>query len=200
MNGRPYSESLQATAGRVTEQDRPADARPTWARRGATEGGDAPPTAPAPTSTEAVTVRARPWPTEKSRADPLGRVLIIDDDVRVGAVLARELESYDVVLTETGREALEILEVDRDFDVVLCDMMMPEFSGMDVYDAATRLDSALGERFVFMTGGAFTSRAHAFLATHPAHLEKPFTGETLQAAVAAAAAHRRPHTHPTPPS
>jgi signal transduction histidine kinase len=57
------------------------------------------------------------------------RVLIVDDDRPVAAAIALELEEHEVVVAESGREALEILRHDQRFDVILCDLMMPEVSG-----------------------------------------------------------------------
>jgi CheY-like chemotaxis protein len=103
------------------------------------------------------------------------RILIVDDDRPVAAAVALELGDHDVVVAESGREALEILRRDKDFDVILCDLMMPEVSGMDVYEALRFIDPALLGRVVLMTGGAFTTRAGEFLSSVNAPiLDKPF--------------------------
>jgi signal transduction histidine kinase/CheY-like chemotaxis protein len=103
------------------------------------------------------------------------RILILDDDRPVAAALALELEAHDVIVAESGREALEILRHDKDFDVILCDLMMPEISGMDVYESLRLVDPALLDRVVLMTGGAFTARAQQFLSkVGTLVLEKPF--------------------------
>ncbi len=65
-----------------------------------------------------------------------------------------------------------------EYDLVLCDLMMPEVSGIDVWD---QLDPALRPSVVFMTGGTFTDRAEQFLNdVNPPVLEKPFTASTLE--------------------
>ncbi len=109
------------------------------------------------------------------------RILIIDDDRPVAAAIALELADHDVVVAESGREALEVLRRESDFDLILCDLMMPEVTGIDVYEAARALDPSLVERIVMMTGGAFTAAAKQFLTESNAPLiEKPFqTGELL---------------------
>jgi len=87
-------------------------------------------------------------------------------------------------VAESGREALEILRRDKAFDVILCDLMMPEVSGMDVYESLRLMDPALVRRVVLMTGGAFTQRAGQFLAQVDAPLiEKPFEPGQLHAIV-----------------
>ena len=127
------------------------------------------------------------------------RILILDDDRPVAAALALELEEHDVVVAESGREALEILRHDQDFDVILCDLMMPEISGMDVYESLRLLNPTLQGRVVLMTGGAFTARARQFLATVDAMLiEKPFHPGQLHAVVHALE-HRRERARPPSP-
>jgi signal transduction histidine kinase/CheY-like chemotaxis protein len=114
------------------------------------------------------------------------RILIVDDDRPVAAAIALELGDHDVVVAESGREALELLRRDRNFDVILCDLMMPEISGMDVYDAVRYIDPALLTRIVLMTGGAFTRRANDFLTSVDAPvLEKPFDPGRLHEVVGA---------------
>ena len=113
-----------------------------------------------------------------------GRVLIVDDDRPVASALALELSDHDVVVAGSGREALEILGRDKAFDVVICDLMMPEITGMDLYESLRLTDAELGQRFIFMTGGAFTARAAQFLDAVPnPRLEKPFQREELHALV-----------------
>jgi signal transduction histidine kinase/ActR/RegA family two-component response regulator len=103
------------------------------------------------------------------------RILILDDDRPVAAALALELEAHDVVVAGSGREALEILRRDKEFDLILCDLMMPEISGMDVYEALRLIDPTLLSRMVLMTGGAFTTRARQFISKVDTPLiEKPF--------------------------
>ena len=104
------------------------------------------------------------------------RILIIDDEPLLGQTLLYAFKGrHDVSICTSGREALSSLEKDSNFDLVLCDLMMPDVNGAAVYAAVKRDHPQLAERFVFMTGGAFTDRAREFLSQHPgAQLEKPF--------------------------
>lgn len=132
-------------------------------------------------------------PAGVSKATMPRRILIIDDDRPVAAAIAFELEAHDVVVAESGREALEILRREKDFDLILCDLMMPEVTGMDVYESIRLLDPALLQRVVLMTGGAFTSRAREFLSKVSASvIEKPFQTGELLAIVDATTARREP--------
>jgi CheY-like chemotaxis protein len=77
-----------------------------------------------------------------------------------------------------------MLESDRRFDLILCDVMMPDLTGVDVYAAAQTLEPGLEERIVFITGGAFTPQASEFMARIPnRRLNKPFSAEAVRATV-----------------
>jgi len=104
------------------------------------------------------------------------RILIIDDEPLLGQTLLYAFKGrHDVTIATSGRDALTRLDKDSRFDLVLCDLMMPDVNGAAVYAAVKRDHPKLAERFVFMTGGAFTDRAREFLSQHPgAQLEKPF--------------------------
>jgi CheY-like chemotaxis protein len=81
-----------------------------------------------------------------------------------------------------AREALERISAGERFDAILCDLMMPEMSGMRLFDEIGRIEPALAERMVFLTGGAFTPSAREFLErVANARLEKPFQPAALRA-------------------
>ena len=110
-------------------------------------------------------------------------MLIIDDEVAIGRTLAIGLaDEFEVATAESGRQALELLDAEDRFDVVLCDLMMPDVSGMEVYERVAERWPRLATRFVFVTGGAFTERARAFVERAGAPvLEKPFELASLSA-------------------
>ena len=114
-----------------------------------------------------------------------GRVLIIDDEAMVLKTMQRLLgRDHDVVVCADGREAATLLTQDQAFDVILCDLMMPNLSGAALYDQVRARAPALAERFVFMTGGATEATAKAFLAnTSNTQMEKPFNIAELRATV-----------------
>ncbi len=111
------------------------------------------------------------------------RLLVIDDEDSIGLSLRRALEDeMSVVIATGGREALALLEDDRAFDAVLCDIVMPEFDGLAVYRELEARDPELARRFVFMSGGALTSDARSLVSQmHGRFIEKPFAVEELQA-------------------
>jgi PAS domain S-box-containing protein len=112
-----------------------------------------------------------------------GRLLIVDDEVHVGEAMARMLESdHESVVVTSGQEAMRILEKDRRFDAVISDLMMPDITGMDLHQWLEVRHPRLAERMLFITGGAFTPKAKAFLSRVPnPRLEKPFDLQSLRA-------------------
>jgi PAS domain S-box-containing protein len=112
---------------------------------------------------------------------PRRRVLIVDDEPNLGRSLAWLLQpQHDAVTVTCGRDALAALDRGEAFDVILCDLMMPGMSGVDVYRAVRERHRGVEARIVFLTGGAWGVRMGEFLATVPnARLEKPFGVEEL---------------------
>ncbi len=112
------------------------------------------------------------------------RVLCVDDEALLLKAYRRMLaDVHEVVTALGGRDALLILEKDRNFDLILCDLQMPEMSGMDLYTAVKTLYPDLADRFVFVTGGAFSAEAKRFLEQAVTCLSKPFRIEELLAMI-----------------
>jgi len=113
-----------------------------------------------------------------------GRILIVDDEAPVARTLKAVLEiEHDLTLAETGAQALEAISTrdDSHFDVIMCDLMMPGMSGMELYERIRQSHPGLEDRLVFMTGGVSMERARQFLATTSnLTLEKPFDFERLR--------------------
>jgi len=124
-------------------------------------------------------VRAQALPTT-SRA----RVLVVDDEPNVTAALQRSLMEHEVVTVNRAQDALDLLHNGKRFDVILCDVMMPEMTGMDLHaELMSKLPDQAG-KVVFMTGGAFSPSATTFLAEVPnPKLTKPLDFILLQSLV-----------------
>jgi two-component system cell cycle sensor histidine kinase/response regulator CckA len=119
------------------------------------------------------------------------RVLVVDDEPALGTAFRRILRGHDVAVVTRAREALDRLATGETFDIIFSDLMMPEMSGMDFFEEATRRFPTAAERMVFVTGGAFTPDATAFLARiSNEHLEKPFDPESVRSLVRTVS-HRR---------
>jgi CheY-like chemotaxis protein/HAMP domain-containing protein len=82
------------------------------------------------------------------------RVLVVDDDIRNIFALSALLERShaDVVVAESGAEALATLERMQDFDVVLMDIMMPIMDGYDTIRAIRTVDRFQGLPIIAVTG------------------------------------------------
>lgn len=115
-------------------------------------------TAPKP---RAFPVPARPHAIPARR----GRVLVVDDDATVARAVHRMLEvQHDVTSVVGGRAALELFDAGHSYDLILCDLMMPDVNGMDVYAYLQARTPHPSASLVFITGGAFTMTAERFLA------------------------------------
>ena len=125
-------------------------------------------------------------------SDPFrGRVLVVDDEPAILRAFRRLLYAHDVVLATSGPEAMAKLAEGRPFDVIFCDVMMPEMSGVEVYQRIRERHPGQERKFVFMTGGAFAEPAAHFIdSVENPTLKKPFAGSSVRAFVAAATRHR----------
>jgi len=121
--------------------------------------------------------RGTPEPTPSKR----GRVLIVDDEAPLCLILRRLLgDTHDVTTLTSAREAAARITKGERYDVILSDLMMPGMSGMDLHAELSRVAPDQATRMVFITGGAFTPRATAFIASVPNRfIEKPFDAKML---------------------
>ncbi|WP_232293126.1 ATP-binding protein [Stigmatella aurantiaca] len=124
-----------------------------------------------------------PLPGEPApQASRRGRILVVDDEPMVLTALKRTLdEEHDVILFNGARAALEWLEQGQPWDLILCDLMMPEITGMDFHEELSRRMPERAGHVIFVTGGAFTARARDFLGrvSNP-RTEKPFDARALR--------------------
>jgi signal transduction histidine kinase len=121
-----------------------------------------------------------------SGESPRARVLVVDDEVALGRVIVRALEDdHDVEAVTSGREALSRIVSGERFDVILSDLMMPEMTGMELYERLSSVAPDQARRMAFLTGGAFTASARAFFAKVPnPKAEKPLQQKDLLALIA----------------
>ncbi|MCC6749386.1 MAG: response regulator [Deltaproteobacteria bacterium] len=131
----------------------------------------------------AVAAPPTPEPRETARR---GRILVVDDEPVILSVMRRYLgRQHEVVGLTSAREALELLASGARFDVILCDLMMPEMTGMQFHAELARTASDAAERTIFMSGGTTTQTARAFLQqVGNAQVDKPFDLPLLQRLVA----------------
>ena len=124
----------------------------------------------------------------KSEPPPVrkGKVMTVDDEPSLLLAVARALSpQHEVIQAERARDALERIKTGERFDVILCDLMMPEMTGMDLHAELLRVAPEQALRMIFLTGGTFTVRARTFLDQVPnMRIEKPFDVSALRALVA----------------
>lgn len=131
-------------------------------------------------------VTTRPLSPETASGVVRPRVLVVDDEPFIGKVLARQLGSdHEVTVVMSGADALATIARSAAFDVIVCDLMMPGMTGMDLHAELASSDPDLARRMVFMTGGAVLPRAREFIdqVEHPC-LEKPFQVDRLRELIA----------------
>lgn len=127
--------------------------------------------------------------TPQPRTEPplvrRGNILVVDDEPLVAAIIRRFLgQRHEVTVLTDGKDALEQIQSGKRFDVILCDLMMPNVSGMDFHEELSRMAPDQCERVIFVTGGAFSPQARSFLDRVPnLRIEKPFDVKVLQSLV-----------------
>jgi len=115
----------------------------------------------------------------------LTRVLVVDDEPLVASAARRLLSRvHEVQVAHCGHSALALLETGR-FDAVLCDIMMPHMTGLELHALLSATRPELARRMIFLTGGVFDGRAERFLEDNARWcIGKPFDPGALLALVA----------------
>ncbi|HEU4996993.1 MAG TPA: response regulator [Gemmatimonadaceae bacterium] len=113
---------------------------------------------------------------------PARHVLVADDEPHIGRIIKMKLEQgqFRVTLAYDGREALEVLERERDIELVLLDLMMPHLTGLDVL-AAMRKDPRWKHLpCIILTAAGQDQQHQAALALGASEfLTKPFSPKKL---------------------
>jgi len=110
------------------------------------------------------------------------RVLVVEDDVPIGRMLASILadEGYVVDLASDGLTALGKIEA-REYDLILTDLRMPELDGVGLYRELERRQPEVLRRVIVITGTSGHPEYQSFLEeTKVPYLEKPFSLQALQ--------------------
>ncbi len=114
------------------------------------------------------------------------RILVIDDERAVRELIsdALKIEGHDVHTANDGKEGLDLISQHR-FDLVFCDLRMPEMDGQALYEEIQRYHPQVLKRIVFVTAQANSADYGPFLReTGIPVIEKPFTLSQLRQAVA----------------
>lgn len=138
----------------------------------------------APWTSRAVTPQPSTAPPPTA-TPPRGRVLIVEDDPSLVRLIQRTVcREHDSLVASSAQAALDLLAQDDVFDVILCDLMMPGMTGMDLYRRVKERSPLVAQRFAFMTGGAFSPGAQKFLdEVEVPRFEKPFDHNNVRALI-----------------
>lgn len=122
--------------------------------------------------------------SQRQLLPPRSRILIVDDDIAVAdSVCAILSEYHDVNVARSGPEALRALR-QKTFDLMLCDIMMPEMNGFELYRNIQSEHGSLAPSIVFVTAGLLAESDREFInGSGCTCLEKPVTEEQLHRAV-----------------
>jgi PAS domain S-box-containing protein len=114
----------------------------------------------------------QPGHQSQSNAGPPSRILVVDDNSAVRSITAIILRTFghDVIEAAGGQDALDLLERDRQFDLLIVDLAMPNMYGDEFAARARRL--VPGVPTLFMTG--YTEPGRVGLRTEGDLLKKPF--------------------------
>jgi signal transduction histidine kinase/CheY-like chemotaxis protein len=150
------------------------------AGHGTTVSVTLPAAAPAVQVPEAAPESGEPAPTQR------GTILLIDDERGVQRGLRRLLQrsGHDITTATNGLEGLAALEV-RSYEVILCDMHMPDLDGPGFYRALEHRYPRLVSRVIFLTGDTLSAEAAAFFAqVDRPRLVKPFNAQEVRRVIA----------------
>lgn len=114
-----------------------------------------------------------------------GRLLIVDDEVVFSGSLRRLFSNeHEVTVVNRGSEALGRLRGGERFDAILCDLLMPEVTGVELYTELRQIAPDQADCMIFLTGGAFSESSQQFLdGVANRWFEKPCNLDLLRAAV-----------------
>ena len=135
---------------------------------------------------EAVPEPAPETPPPQTSASGAGKtILVVDDEPGITSALAYLLrrDGHKVNTAAHGRQALERIQ-HQDYDLILCDLRMPELDGPGFYGELTRSHPHLQRRVIFLTGDTLNQEAQEFLArVGVPRLSKPFRAAEVRQAI-----------------
>jgi DNA-binding NtrC family response regulator len=110
------------------------------------------------------------------------RILLVDDELMLLYSLRRMLsDDYDVTIANGGKKAIDIIDNESTpFDLIICDVSMPEINGVNFYLYLVEHHPGMEKRVIFMTGGPLSTYLDDFFSKNKTKcLNKPFEYEQL---------------------
>lgn len=122
----------------------------------------------------------------KLRSGNKKRLLLIDDEALLLKAYKRNLQDdYQISTCERAEEALELLKKDQDFHLILCDIIMPGMSGIDLFNEIREKMPELSKKFVFCSGSGFGFSSKEIKDTYDnIFLQKPISMAKLKETIA----------------
>jgi CheY-like chemotaxis protein len=113
------------------------------------------------------------------------RLLIVDDEVVFSGSLRRLFSNeHEVTVVNRGSDAIGRLRAGERFDAILCDLLMPEVTGIELHTELRQIAPDQADCMIFLTGGAFSESSQRFLdGVANRWFEKPCNLDLLRAAV-----------------
>jgi two-component system response regulator CiaR len=108
------------------------------------------------------------------------RILLIDDELMLLLSMQRMLDSeYQVDIAVGGKQALAAID-NNIYDLIICDINMPDVNGVDVYLYINKNHPVMEDRIIFMTGAILSDEITEFLTRNNNKcLPKPFESQKL---------------------
>jgi len=109
-------------------------------------------------------------------------ILVVDDEASFATALAALLsrDGHEVDTAENGNDALLQIQA-RHYDVILCDLRLPELDGQDFYHLLKNDSPGLQRRVIFLTGDLLNPMSIEFLEQHNLlWLPKPCSGAQVR--------------------
>ena len=115
-------------------------------------------------------------------------ILLVEDDAQFSQILKEYLESFDYSVTVAcdGVQGMKRI-MEKDFDLIICDLLMPNLPGDMFYIGVERMKPQLAKRFIFITGHQNNPKISEFVKKVRAlTLFKPFEMHVLIETIGAA--------------
>jgi CheY-like chemotaxis protein len=108
--------------------------------------------------------------------------MLVDDEPQVAHTVERLLrKDYDITVAVCGKDALAIIAQGARFDAIVSDVMMPNMTGIELFEELQHIVPDQARRVVFLSGGAFTAQTRERLdELGVPQLEKPVTAKELR--------------------
>lgn len=110
------------------------------------------------------------------------KILLVDDNEDVTKMFSKyfQLKGHDISVTNSGQNGLQLIE-NKDFDIILLDLAMPDFSGYDIVDHLYRNNKINNHKIVSLTASSISDDDKVELKRKGVHsiLRKPIDPDQL---------------------